>query len=132
MTLQWATYYDAADQAGISRIWGGIHPPVDNFVGRQAGSQCGKAVWELAKRYFDGSVTDTPLAIQRLDNNRYTVSFDTVRGIYYKLQSTSDLNQAFTNDPPAVAQPYDALTITRTNSFAEPRRFHRAVGSLTP
>jgi hypothetical protein len=23
--LQWATYYDAADQAGQSRIWGGIH-----------------------------------------------------------------------------------------------------------
>ncbi|MGZ6869675.1 MAG: hypothetical protein ACXVHI_05105 [Frankiaceae bacterium] len=25
-TRQWATYYDAADQAGISRIFGGIHP----------------------------------------------------------------------------------------------------------
>lgn len=26
VTLQWATWYDAADQAGQSRRWGGIHP----------------------------------------------------------------------------------------------------------
>ena len=25
VTLEWATYYDAADQAGISRLYGGIH-----------------------------------------------------------------------------------------------------------
>ena len=25
--LQWATYFDAADQAGRSRLWGGIHIP---------------------------------------------------------------------------------------------------------
>src|SRR6266498_5054628 len=55
ITLQWATYYDAADQAGLSRIWGGIHPPVDDFGGRRAGSQCGKAVWALAHKFFDGS-----------------------------------------------------------------------------
>ena len=30
--LQWATYYDAADQAGLSRIYGGIHPPVDDLT----------------------------------------------------------------------------------------------------
>ena len=53
--LQWATYYDAADQAGLSRIWGGIHPPVDDFAGRIAGSQCGQSVWALAQKYFDGS-----------------------------------------------------------------------------
>jgi hypothetical protein len=39
MTLQWATYYDAADEAGISRIWGGIHPPIDNVAGRRVGSE---------------------------------------------------------------------------------------------
>ena len=33
VTLQWATYFDAADQVGVSRIWGGIHPPVDDFAG---------------------------------------------------------------------------------------------------
>jgi hypothetical protein len=55
VALQWATYYDAADQAGISRIYGGIHIPEDDFGGRQTGSQCGKIAWALAERYFDGT-----------------------------------------------------------------------------
>ncbi len=52
MTLEWATYYDAADRAGISRIYGGIHPSVDDFEGRRMGSVCGKGAWALARRYF--------------------------------------------------------------------------------
>lgn len=39
--LQWARYYDAADQAGQSRIWGGIHIQPDDFVGRSIGSEVG-------------------------------------------------------------------------------------------
>jgi hypothetical protein len=53
--LQWATYYDAADQAGISRLYMGIHIPVDDVEGRIAGSICGQAAWQLAERYWDGS-----------------------------------------------------------------------------
>ncbi|MEP7082268.1 MAG: hypothetical protein ABI841_04740, partial [Chloroflexota bacterium] len=55
VTLQWATYYDAADQAGISRIFMGIHISADDFVGRRIGSECGLLAWELALRHFDGS-----------------------------------------------------------------------------
>jgi hypothetical protein len=54
ITLQWATYYDAADQAGLSRIYGGIHIPADDFTGRRIGSQCGKDAWALAQRYYSG------------------------------------------------------------------------------
>jgi hypothetical protein len=132
ITLQWATYYDAADQAGISRIWGGIHPPIDNFAGRHVGSRVGKDVWELAKRYWDGSITDTPVAIRHLGTGQCEVSYNTVRGLYYKLQSTADLSVPFTDDPPAVSQPFDALSIARTNMFAEPKKFYRAVGTLAP
>lgn len=39
--LQWATYYDAADEAGESRLYGGIHVPADDFVGRRLGAQVG-------------------------------------------------------------------------------------------
>ncbi len=56
VTLQWATYYDAADQAGISRLYGGIHVRADDLQGRIMGATCGKAAWELAQRYFDGSI----------------------------------------------------------------------------
>ena len=56
VTLQWATYFDAADQAGISRIFGGIHIPADDFEGRRIGTACGRAAWSLAQRYFAGTV----------------------------------------------------------------------------
>jgi hypothetical protein len=54
--LRWATYYDAADQAGQSRLWGGIHIQADDFTGRRIGSECGKEAWDLATRYFAGTV----------------------------------------------------------------------------
>jgi hypothetical protein len=54
VTLQWATYYDAADQAGQSRIFGGIHITADDFAGRQLGSACGEDAWALAQQYFTG------------------------------------------------------------------------------
>jgi hypothetical protein len=55
VTLEWATYFDAADAAGISRLYGGIHISADDLTGRQIGAECGRAAWALAGRYFDGS-----------------------------------------------------------------------------
>ena len=54
--LEWATYYDAADQAGQSRILGGIHIAADDFNGRRIGSECGLAAWALAQHYYAGAV----------------------------------------------------------------------------
>lgn len=39
--LQWATYRDAANQCSLSRIWGGIHPPIDDIPGRKIGLKIG-------------------------------------------------------------------------------------------
>jgi hypothetical protein len=55
VVLEWATYYDAADQAGISRLYGGIHVSADDFTGRRVGAECGKAAWALAQRYYSRS-----------------------------------------------------------------------------
>jgi hypothetical protein len=55
LTLQWATYFDAADQAGISRLYGGIHIVQDDAAGREMGAVVGREAWRLAKRYFDGA-----------------------------------------------------------------------------
>ena len=55
--LEWATYYDAADQAGRSRLWGGIHIEVDDLNGRRVGSECGKAAWTRAVSYFAGTAS---------------------------------------------------------------------------
>lgn len=46
--LQWATYRDAADQTSLSRIWGGIHPPADDIVGRRMGEVAGVKAWQKA------------------------------------------------------------------------------------
>jgi hypothetical protein len=53
--LGWASYYDAADQAGQSRIWGGIHVAHDDFDGRRIGDRAGSSAVTLAQSYFDGS-----------------------------------------------------------------------------
>lgn len=56
--LQWATFYDAADQAGQSRLWGGIHIQPDDFIGRALGSMVGVDAYAKAVTYFDGSARD--------------------------------------------------------------------------
>jgi hypothetical protein len=55
VVLQAATFYDAADQAGLSRLYGGIHVATDDFAGRRLGAAVGKKAWALARRYFEGS-----------------------------------------------------------------------------
>ena len=51
LTLQWARYYDASDQAGISRLYGGIHTAADDFAGRIAGATIGAHAYDEALRY---------------------------------------------------------------------------------
>ncbi len=41
ITLQWATYGDAADECSLSRIYGGIHPRADDTPGRLMGAEIG-------------------------------------------------------------------------------------------
>jgi hypothetical protein len=55
ITTTTATYYDAADQAGISRRYGGIHVAADDVAGRRIGSKVGKQAYALAGRYFAGT-----------------------------------------------------------------------------
>ncbi len=52
LTLQWATYRDASDQCSLSRIWGGIHPPVDDIPGRFIGMEISKESFTKAKNLF--------------------------------------------------------------------------------
>ena len=56
--LQWATYYDAADEAGLSRLYGGIHVFADDFDGRVIGDFVGRAAWNEAQLYFTGTIPE--------------------------------------------------------------------------
>lgn len=131
VTLQWATYYDAADQIGLSRIWGGIHPPADDFAGRRVGAQCGLEVWELAEKYFDGSIDDLPLtlAIAAPGTSEAAVTIPTLRGFYYKLQSTEDLSQPFADDPAGFVQALER-SIVQPIDVNGPQKFYRVVHGL--
>ena len=57
VTLQWATYRDASDQCSLSRIWGGIHPPIDDMPGRLIGKKVGVNAFHLAEQYFSGHIS---------------------------------------------------------------------------
>jgi hypothetical protein len=55
VTLQWATYQDAADECSLSRIYGGIHPTADDIPGRFIGYQIGHLAFEKAVTYFNAT-----------------------------------------------------------------------------
>jgi hypothetical protein len=54
VTLTWKSFSAAADQAGISREYGGIHFNDGDFEARQAGELVGLQVWGKAKSFFNG------------------------------------------------------------------------------
>lgn len=53
-TLHWDTFRDAADQAGLSRIYGGIHFDEGDLRGREVGDDVAVNAWEHAQRYILG------------------------------------------------------------------------------
>jgi hypothetical protein len=57
ITLQWAKYYDAADETSLSRIYGGIHPPADDIPGRIMGAQIGEDSWVKVLQVFGNNTT---------------------------------------------------------------------------
>lgn len=125
--LQWATYYDAADEAGMSRIWGGIHPPADDFAGRRVGAEAGKAVWALVQRYWDGSVTHVEVAIRLNASGEGETTFVTRRGFKYQAQFSPDLSVPFVPDGPPIQQPFDAATIVRTRTVDGLQGYYRVL-----
>src|SRR5262249_40584130 len=55
VTLSWPTFSQAADEAGISRRYGGIHFEDGDLTGRALGRLVGAQVWEKALTYFNGT-----------------------------------------------------------------------------
>jgi hypothetical protein len=55
VTLSFPTFADAADQAGRSRRYGGIHFRAGDLDGRGLGRRVGATAWAKARGYFDGT-----------------------------------------------------------------------------
>ncbi|MBL7826869.1 MAG: T9SS type A sorting domain-containing protein [Saprospiraceae bacterium] len=72
ITLEWATYRDASDQCSLSRIYGGIHPPMDDIPGRLIGRQVGLDAFDYAHSYFEGKTPPSPVAALNIFPNPTT------------------------------------------------------------
>jgi hypothetical protein len=59
VTLAWSTFSEAADQAGMSRRYGGIHFREGDLQSRAMGRAVGAQVWAKAQTYFTGMPTGT-------------------------------------------------------------------------
>jgi hypothetical protein len=55
LTLRWATFSEAAEQAGLSRIYGGIHFDNANTAGLDLGRKVGAQVFDKAQAYWQGA-----------------------------------------------------------------------------
>ncbi len=56
LTLTWATFTDAANEAGISRLYGGIHFDDGNNAGLDLGRKAGAQAYAKAKSYWEGTI----------------------------------------------------------------------------
>jgi hypothetical protein len=56
-TLSYATFSDAADEAGLSRLYGGIHFADDNETAQHVGYLIGAQAWSKALTYFNGTAS---------------------------------------------------------------------------
>jgi len=88
---------------------------------------------EVALRLTSLSCTQSPLtlSLQVVKPGQFQVTCDTLRGFFYKLQSTTDLKQSFVDDPAGFSQALDS-SIVQLESGAGPRKFYRAIRALAP
>jgi hypothetical protein len=54
LSLSWAAFSEAANQAGISRRYGGIHFEQGDLDARATGRIAARAAWEKAQEYWEG------------------------------------------------------------------------------
>lgn len=132
VTLQWCRFHDAADQAGQSRIWGGIHIDEDDLHGRIVGAQVGQLAYSLASSYWNGIFRSSqPLTqISPQPDGSVRLSWRASRGRYYRLQRSANLKDwvNLTGDEPA----YDE---TGTFTDVEPpssKGFYRLIHGSNP
>ena len=57
-TLHWLTFSDAADEAGLSRLYGGIHFTEGDLNGRMLGREAGAGAFDLAESFLNGTAAD--------------------------------------------------------------------------
>lgn len=131
--LQWCSYYDAADQAGKSRIYGGIHPPEDDYHGRIVGSQAGTSAYTLAEKYWTGTIAEEVTIPEiTLAGTTIQLTWNALRGMYYKVQASNDLTAGSWTDASSSTIAYDTRGTWTDSSPAPGRKFYRILRTAAP
>ena len=150
--LQWATYRDASDQCSLSRLWGGIHPPIDDIPGRMIGEQVGVYAFDLADSIYSfefpalihASISDSIINIADMGNTfvvslAFNVEMDTTvvlnpQVFPLSLSSAISVNDISWNDSYNLDITYDVLLnsdeIYSTNLIFDD--LYTATGTLLP
>ena len=55
----------------MSRIWGGIHPPIDDIKGRIIGEKIGEDSFDLAQQYFSGTLSNSLITNPNINTKIY-------------------------------------------------------------
>ncbi len=74
--LQWVSYKDAADQCSLSRIWGGIHPYIDDIPGRLIGQIIGNESFEFGAQYFQENLSNPEIQFPNIKLIQNPISKD--------------------------------------------------------
>lgn len=97
--LQWAKYIDAANQCSLSRIWGGIHPPIDDIPGRIIGQKIGP----LGTNYADSIISIQKPSITNIVLSDSILNIDDIGNTFtmdvYFSESMNTLENPFINYP---------------------------------
>ena len=72
--LQWVSYKDAADQCSLSRIWGGIHPYIDDIPGRLIGQIIGNESFEFGAQYFQENLSNAEIQVPNIKLTQNPIS----------------------------------------------------------
>jgi|GEM_PF-611765 len=93
-TLYWATFSDAADEAGISRRYGGIHFVDGDLESRKLGRLVGQQAWFKSLSYFN----DPAFSGNYYDPNTKILTLEDVdvKGKHYSMTLTNKGNFQFT------------------------------------
>ncbi|MGF1541957.1 MAG: DUF6851 domain-containing protein [Pleurocapsa sp.] len=86
VVLEWATFSEAADEAGISRLYGGIHFEDGDLNARLLGEQVGQAVYEETQFYINGGVDLEPNMAENFE-----VFFGTIEEDLIEVNGTGQL-----------------------------------------
>ncbi len=137
--LQWNTYYDAADQAGQSRRWGGIHPVEDDFPARVVGSEVGASAFGLAEKYWNGTIVEDYMdpEVTKLPNGSVLLTWQAVRGMKHKVRTSPDLVTWTDATSFAISYTNGALAGDTSGSYTDTnpgpgKKFYRIVRAPAP